>query len=116
VAPDPPSGSAVAALDRVLELVLRRRLSATELRLLLRLADREAGVPELPEALDQRPAEIRRAVRRLAMRGLVRSGHIGSLKQTGLSLTREGLATVQALLTAAGQASREVQTPEMALR
>ena len=42
----------LAPLDRVLELVEQRRLSAAELRILLRLVDREAGIPELAEALD----------------------------------------------------------------
>ena len=104
----PTTGTTHAALDRVLELVERRRLSATELRVLLQLVDREAAVLELGEALGHQPAEIRRAGRRLAMRGLVRWHHVGWQKQTRLGITRAGLETVQAMLTAAGKA----QAPE----
>ena len=97
------TGPARAALDHVLELVGRRRLSTTELRVLLRLVDREAAVPELAEALGHRTGEIRHAGRRLAMRGLVRWHHVGWKDQTRLDITRPGLATVQAMLTAARQ-------------
>lgn len=110
------SGTARAALDRVLELLGRRQLSATELRVLLRLLDREASLSELAEALGYPPVEIRRASRSLAMRGLVRWRHVGRRKRTRLAITAAGLATVRALLTAAGQAADEVQTLEMAIR
>jgi hypothetical protein len=90
------------AIDRVLELVGRRQLSATEVRVLLRLVDREAGVPELAEALGLRPVEITCAGRRLASRGLMRWYHVGKRKGSRMGTTRAGLATVRALLTAAG--------------
>jgi DNA-binding MarR family transcriptional regulator len=99
----PTTGTARAALDRVLELVGRRRLSATELRVLLRLVDRESAVPELAEALGDQPGEISRAGRRLAMRGLVRWHHVGGQKQTRLGITRAGLAAVRAILAAVGR-------------
>jgi DNA-binding MarR family transcriptional regulator len=98
----PISTSARVVLDRVLELLGRRRLSATELRVLLRLLDREASLSELAKALGQRPVEIRRAGRSLAMHGLVRRRHVGRRKQTRLEITAAGLATTRALLTAAG--------------
>lgn len=91
-----------AALDRVLELVGRRRMSAAELRVLLHLVDQEAGLSELADALDQRPVDIRRAGRRLADRGLVRWRHAGRPQQTRLEITPAGLTTIRALLAAGG--------------
>lgn len=99
-APATPRPAGVA-LDRVLELVGRRRLSAAELRILVRLVDREAGIPELAEALDERPVDVRRCGRRLSARGLVSWRHAGPLKHTQLAITPAGLTTVSALLTAA---------------
>jgi DNA-binding MarR family transcriptional regulator len=93
-------------LDRVLELVERRKLSATELRVLLALLDRGACLPDLAEALDRRPDEITRASRSLSMRGLIRWHHVGRHKQTRLEITSSGLTTVRALLTAADQSIR----------
>jgi hypothetical protein len=90
------------ALDRLLELVGRRRLSASELRILLRLVDGDAGIPELAEALDERPVDVRRCGRRLSARGLVSWRHAGSLKHTQLAITPAGLTAVRALVTAAG--------------
>ena len=46
-------------LDRILELFERRKVSATELRVLLALIDRGAGVSDLAEALDQSPDRSR---------------------------------------------------------
>jgi DNA-binding MarR family transcriptional regulator len=89
----------------VLELVERRRLSATELRVLLLLLEQEASLPTLAEALAQRPVDIMRAGRRLAMRGLVRWRHVGRREETRLVITPAGLATMRALLTAASQAA-----------
>jgi hypothetical protein len=50
------------------------------------------------------------------MRGLVRWQHVGWQKQTRLGITLAGLATVRAMLTAAGEAAGEVQAPEAELR
>jgi DNA-binding MarR family transcriptional regulator len=110
------SRPARAALDRVLELVGRRRLSAAELRLLLRLIDREAGIPELAEALGGRPGDVRRGGRRLAARGLVRWRHVGPRKDTRLAITPTGLTTVQALLTAVGGLVDATAAPQRPLR
>jgi DNA-binding MarR family transcriptional regulator len=110
------SRTARAALDRVLELVGRRRLSAAELRLLLHLIDREAGIPELAEALGQRPGDVRRGGRRLAARGLVRWRHVDPRKDTRLAITPAGLTTVQALLTAVGGLVDATAAPQRPLR
>jgi DNA-binding MarR family transcriptional regulator len=96
------SRTARLALDRVLELVDRRRLSAAELRMLLRLVDREATIPELAEALDERPLDVRHCARRLSARGLVSWRHAGPRKHTQLAITPAGMTTVRALLTATG--------------
>jgi DNA-binding MarR family transcriptional regulator len=106
--------AAGATLDRVLELVERRRLSATELRVLLALLDRGACLPDLAEALDQGPDEITRAGRSLSMRGLIRWHHVGRRKQTRLEITSSGLTTVRALLTAASATSVATDRPEAA--
>jgi len=111
---DRPTLAAGAPLDRVLELVERRKLSATELRVLLALLDREACLSDLAEALDQRPAAITRAGRSLSMRGLIRWHHVGRRKQTRLEITSSGLTTVGALLTAAGATSAATDRREVA--
>jgi DNA-binding MarR family transcriptional regulator len=111
---DRPMLAARATLDRVLELVERRKLSATELRVLLALLDRGACLPDLAEALDQRPDEITRAGRSLSVRGLIRWHHVGRRKQTRFEITSSGLTTVRALLTAAGATSAGADRPEAA--
>jgi DNA-binding MarR family transcriptional regulator len=98
----------------VLELVELRKLSATELRVLLALLDRGACVPELAEALDQRPDEITRASRSLSMRGLIRWHHVGRRKRRRLEITSSGLTTVRLLLTAADAASAAADRPDAA--
>jgi len=107
----PSPDVAQAALDRILELFDRRKLSATELRVLLALIDRGAGVSDLAEALDQSPDEITRAGGSLSMRGLIRWHHVGSGKQTRFDITSSGLTTVRALLTAAGATAADPTGP-----
>ena len=93
-------------LDGVLELLERGRYSATELRVLLELADRRnASIPELAEGLGRPPGDLGPAARRLARRGLLRSRHVATPEQTLFALTAAGLATTQELLMAAGQAT-----------
>jgi DNA-binding MarR family transcriptional regulator len=106
--------AARATLDRLLELVERRKLSATELRVLLTLLDRGACLSDLAEALDARPDQITGAGRRLSMRGLIRWHHVGRRQQTRLEITSSGLTTVRALLTAAGATSAAADRPEAA--
>jgi N-acyl-D-aspartate/D-glutamate deacylase len=97
------SGTGRAVLDRVLELLERTQRSPTEMRVLLRLLDREASLAELADALGQAPVEIRRAGRSLAMLALVRWQHVGRNKETRLGITAAGLAAMRALLTAGGE-------------
>jgi DNA-binding MarR family transcriptional regulator len=106
--------AAGATLDRVLELVERRSLSATELRVLLALLDRGGSLPDLAETLDRSPDEITRAGRSLSMRGLIRWHHVGRRKQSRLEITSSGLTTVRALLTAADATSIATDRPEAA--
>ena len=97
-----PVSGTDAVVDRVLRVFERGHHSATEMRVLLRLADqRDAGIGELAEQLGCRPTEMTRAGRRLAMRGLVRTHQAGRPEQTLLEITPSGLATVRMLLTAA---------------
>jgi DNA-binding MarR family transcriptional regulator len=105
------SAVAQAALDRILELFERRKLSGTELRVLLALIDRGAGVSDLVEALDKTPDEITRAGRTLSMRGLIRWHHVGWRKETRFDITSSGLTTVRALLTAAGANAADPDSP-----
>jgi DNA-binding MarR family transcriptional regulator len=60
------------AFDRLLESVHRERLSPFDLRVLLRVTDREATVVGLAESLGQPPNVVRRASARLVARGLLR--------------------------------------------
>jgi DNA-binding MarR family transcriptional regulator len=85
-------------IDRVLELLERRGLSLGELRLLLRLLDREASLADIGEALDKPISEIWRTAGRLSRRGLVRWYHVRPRDETRLTITKDGRATVQALL------------------
>jgi hypothetical protein len=70
---------------------------------------RDASTSEPAEALAGRPADIRRAVRRLDMLGLVGQLHARTTEQTPLAITPAGLAPVRALLAAVGHpaAARE---------
>jgi DNA-binding MarR family transcriptional regulator len=60
------------AFDRLLESVHREHLSPFDLRVLLRVTDREATVVGLAESLGQPPSVLRRASARLVGRGLLR--------------------------------------------
>ena len=60
------------AFDRLLESVHREHLSPLDLRVLLRVTDREATVADLAESLRQPPSVLRRASARLVARGLLR--------------------------------------------
>ena len=60
------------AFDRLLESVHREHLSPFDLRVLLRVTDREATVVGLAESLGQPPSVLRRASARLVARGLLR--------------------------------------------
>jgi DNA-binding MarR family transcriptional regulator len=112
----PTPAVAQATLDRILELFERRKLSPTELRVLLALIDRGAGVSDLARALDQTPGEITRAGRSLSMRGLIRWHHVGSRKETRFDITSSGLTTVSALLTAVGATTADADRPEAPVR
>ncbi len=93
-----------APVDRVLGLFERGRLSATELRVLLALRGRrDASISGLGGGLAGRRADVRRAVRRLDMRGLVRQWHARRTEHSLLAITPAGLAPVPALLAEAGQ-------------
>ncbi len=85
-------------IDRMLETLERRGLSLGELRLLLRLLDREGSLADIGEALDKPVSEIWRTAGRLSRRGLVRWSHVRPRDETRLTITKDGRATVQALL------------------
>ncbi|MDQ4049220.1 MAG: MarR family transcriptional regulator [Actinomycetota bacterium] len=65
------TASSAKVLNGLLGTLQRAGLSALELRVLVRLAERQATQSELADALEAGPGTIRRATRRLAMRGLI---------------------------------------------
>ena len=81
----------------------------------LLLLQQEASVLTLAEALAQRPVDIRRAGRRLAMRGLVRWRHVGRPEETRLLSEQRSperaipsaAVTLSATLVVVGSASDE---------
>lgn len=87
------------ALHRVLELLERRPMSATELRILLAVLDGEAAASALARRLDRRSPDIERAAERLYARGLLRWRHDRRRNEPILALTATGLATIRPLLT-----------------
>jgi DNA-binding MarR family transcriptional regulator len=109
----PVSVTARTAIDRVLEVFERRGLSPTELRVLLKLLDRDASLLELAQALGQRPSALTRVGRRLSTRGLIRWYHVGARKETRLGITADGLATMHALLAEADLAAGEKEPREI---
>jgi len=66
------SGGADKALDDLLATLQVSDLGPLELRILLQLAERDASPTNLADALDTEPKPIGSAIRRLAMRGLIR--------------------------------------------
>jgi hypothetical protein len=96
----PVPAAARASLDRMLELLDRRRLSAMDLRLLLALTDGRATPGELARMLTRHPLVIRYAARRLKSLGLVRH-QTDSERGPVLSITWTGITAVRPLLAAA---------------
>jgi len=64
--------SAEKVLDDLLATLQASDLGPLELRILLQLAERDASPTNLTDALDTEPKPIGSAIRRLAMRGLIR--------------------------------------------
>jgi hypothetical protein len=94
-------------LDRLLQLVERRPLSILELRLLLRLNDGEATIPQLSDELGHDVSDVVSAASRLTNRGFVRRRSIGRHRRGMFSIARPGLVTVRPLLTAVAHQLRE---------
>jgi DNA-binding MarR family transcriptional regulator len=88
------------ALDRVLQLLERRRLSPAEVRLLVALVERDRDLPELADSLGHDSSELRRLGERLYARGFLRWRRRSS-REPVFGITRAGLAVTRPLLTAA---------------
>jgi hypothetical protein len=84
-------------LDVLLELLERRKLTATELRMLLAFADGERPLRDLGALLDQPPAALRRTASRLRLDGMLRES-----EGRAFAITPRGLTALKPLLTAAG--------------
>jgi DNA-binding MarR family transcriptional regulator len=95
--------TAELALDRLLELLERRRLSIAELRMLLALLDSDVPGAELAYVFGRRSVEIRRAAARLDARGLLRWRHDAGSREPAFAITPAGLAMIRPLLTAVGK-------------
>jgi DNA-binding MarR family transcriptional regulator len=91
----------ISDLDGFLELLERRGLSPTELRVLLAVRDRGLRVEQLAEALSLRPTEVNRAGRRLVIRGLVHRHRVRRRSEATLEPTPAGLATARTFAAAA---------------
>ena len=79
----------------------QRRLSPTEVRVLLNLLDREASLVDVADALGHQASVITRAAGGLDSRGLVRWFHAAHTKESRLAITADGLAAMRAMLAAA---------------
>ncbi len=100
-----PERLPVAVLDLLLELLEGRRLSPTELRILVAALESEVAVSSLEKTLGRAPAEIRRTAARLYARGLIGWRDCRDSNDAVFAITRAGVATLRPLLTAAGRAT-----------
>jgi hypothetical protein len=92
--------TAAHPLDQLLASLERGELSASELRILLAVLDRDITVSELARTLGRPPAEIRHTGERLYARGLLSWRDDARSGETTLGTTRAGVATVRPVLTA----------------
>ncbi|MDQ4081871.1 MAG: MarR family transcriptional regulator [Actinomycetota bacterium] len=100
-----PASAERRALDDLLAALQHCRLSVLELRILIRLAARETAQSELADALQTRSGTINRAIRRLAMRGLIaRRFERGPRSRFVLSITSSGLLAVAPLVERVAEA------------
>jgi DNA-binding MarR family transcriptional regulator len=109
------SGDALAhqkrcvSLDRFLELIHREDLSPVDLRVLMRVTDREASIRELANSMGQHPAVLRRASTRLVARGLLRRRQRPTADRR-LEVTLAATATGTGALCRMTQSLREADT------
>ena len=90
----------------------QRRLSPTEVRVLLNLLDREGSLVDVAASLGHSPSVITRAAGGLDSRGLVRWFHAAHTKESRLAITADGLAAMRALFAAADIAVGEAPPRE----
>jgi DNA-binding MarR family transcriptional regulator len=83
------------ALDRLLESVHREQLSPVDLRLLLRVTDREATIGELADSMGQPPSVLRPASARLVARGLLRRRSRHQRLGVTLAATASGMSALR---------------------
>jgi DNA-binding MarR family transcriptional regulator len=82
----------------VLATLEQRRLSPTEVRVLVNLLDREGSLVDVADALGHPPSVITRSAGALDSRGLVRWFHAAHTTESRLAITADGLAAMRALL------------------
>jgi DNA-binding MarR family transcriptional regulator len=100
--------SSAATIERALTAIERSGLTPTEYRVLAELAERAGVQSALAASLDLPAVTVRRATRRLAMRGLIRRAR-GRRRNAELALTTAGLRTLR-LLRARAAAPRATRT------
>ena len=88
-------------LDVLLELLERRDMTATDLRVLLAFVDRERTLGELTGVVQMPTTPIKRIAGRLCLAGLLRQAHDPETDEPAYAITARGLATLKPLVTAA---------------
>jgi hypothetical protein len=89
-------------LDLLLELLERRSMTATDLRVLLAVIDRERSLRELVDLVTRPAASVRKTAGRLCLAGMLRQTHDPHTDGPAYAITPRGLAALKPLLTAAG--------------
>ena len=87
-------------LDVLLELLERRELSPTELRILLAVGHAEAGLEELSVRLAKPKRAVRRSAWRLYLEGMLSQRNDGASQEPAFAITTRGLAALKPLITA----------------
>jgi DNA-binding MarR family transcriptional regulator len=98
--PAPAGRRSARRLDVVLELLERRELSPTELRILLAVGHREAHLGELSSHLEKPKTTVRRDAWRLYLNGMLRQHHDSETNEPVFAITTRGVAALKPLITA----------------
>jgi DNA-binding MarR family transcriptional regulator len=101
----PAVRSSARRLDVLLELLERRDMSPTKLRILLAVGQGETGLGELSRRLDQPEATVRRSAWQLSQNGMLRQQPDPATKKPAFSITTRGVAALKPLITASNRRS-----------
>ena len=98
--PTPAGRWSARRLDVLLELLERRDLGPSELRILLAVGQQEATLGELSRRLEQPEATVRKSAWQLALDGMLRQERDEVTKEPAFAITPRGVATLKPLITA----------------